>query len=71
MYRVEIIFRYNQNDILPDCLGEVHRVANTDYFEILAATFSEEDFEETYSYLLDASKKRELVSFYFESIKRD
>lgn len=69
MYRIEIIFRFNQDDTLPACVKDVHRVANTDYFEILAGTFSEGDFAEVYQYLCDSEKDRNIVSSYFEAIK--
>ena len=69
MYRIEVIFRYNQDNTLPECIKDAHRVANTDYFEILAGTFSERDFEEVYSYLCDTEKERDLVSFFFETLE--
>ena len=69
MYRVEIIFRFNQDNTLPDCISNVHRVANTDYFEILTGTFAEHDFGEVHSYLTETHSEKELVSYYFEFIK--
>jgi len=68
MYRIEIIFRFNQDNTLPDCIKDVHRVANTDYFEILAGTFSDNDFPEVHEFLCDTEKERGFVSSYFETL---
>ena len=70
MYRVEIIFRFNQDNTLPDCLRNVHRLANTDYYEIYAGEFSQADFDEVYTYLCETDRGGGFVTYYFEFLKK-
>ena len=66
MYWIEIVIRFNQSNRLPDSIKQVHRVANTDFYEIYAGTISEQDFNETHRWLERKINEREIVTYFFE-----
>jgi hypothetical protein len=68
-YHIKLIFRFNQEYRFPGCIVNLHRIANTDFFEIYAGTVREDDLPLVLDYLCEMEKDRNLVSSYFEFVE--